>query len=235
MQATRRQLTLLLPATALGSLSACAGGLWPSPSPLPTRYAWAASAPPQQPPGPVRAAPGRPVLLLAPPSAAAELQGSDLLYLSPSGVLQPYAHSSWSAPPAQALPALLQPPLAASGAFAAVLSGSSAVRPDLRLETHLGRLQHEPGSGQMVVALDAVLIHVATRRPLATRSFLLRQSVSQANAAGAVAAAQQLGAQLAAAVAQWCGAALGALEAPQAQAAQGLRRTAWTAPQPPAQ
>jgi cholesterol transport system auxiliary component len=195
--ATRRQLTLLLPASA--ALSACAGGLWPSPTPLPTRYTWAIPSPMVE-----HLQPGRPVLLLAPPTAATELQGTDLLYLGPNSALLPYARSSWSAPPAQALAALLQPALAASGAFAAVLLSPSAARPGLRLETHLGRLQHEPGSGEMVVHLNAVLINLTTRQPLGSRSFALRQPVDQAQAASAVAAAQALGHRLAAEVAQWC-------------------------------
>jgi ABC-type uncharacterized transport system auxiliary subunit len=198
--ATRRHIALLLPATA--ALSACAGGLWPSPTPLPTRYTWASPSPTS--PMVEQLQPGRPVLLLAPPSAAPELQGTELLYLGPNGALQPYAHSSWSAPPAQALPALLQPALAASGAFAAVLLSPSAARPQLRLETHLGRLQHEPSRGEMLVQLNAVLINLNTRQPLGSRSFMLRQPVAQPQAASAVAAAQTLGHRLAAEVAQWC-------------------------------
>lgn len=197
---TRRQLALLLPASA--ALSACAGGLWPSPTPLPTRYTWATPSPLS--PMVEHLQPGRPVLLLAPPTAAPELQGTDLLYLGPNSALLPYARSSWSAPPAQALAALLQPALAASGAFAAVLLSPSAARPGLRLETHLGRLQHEPGSGEMVVQLNAVLINLTTRQPLGSRSFALRQPVAQAQAASAVAAAQALGHRLAAELAQWC-------------------------------
>jgi ABC-type uncharacterized transport system auxiliary subunit len=195
--ATRRRIALLLPATA--ALSACAGGLWPSPTPLPTRYTWASPSPQVE-----HLQPGRPVLLLAPPTAAPELQGTELLYLGPNGALQPYAYSSWSAPPAQALPALLQPALAASGAFVAVLLSPSAARPQLRLETHLGRLQHEPSRGEMLVQLNAVLINLTTRQPLGSRSFMLRQPVAQAQAASAVAAAQTLGQRLAAEVALWC-------------------------------
>jgi cholesterol transport system auxiliary component len=198
MNAYRRSITLALPASLL---SACSGGLWPAVAPLPTRFALEEPSMPR--PVAALAATG-PVLLMAPPSMAAELEGVELHYVDAEGALHAYADNAWSAPPARLLQPLLQRALEGTGAFAAVLMDASAARPALRLETHLARLQHDLQAGQFTLQLSAVLIELRTRKTLGTQTFSLRQPVERANAASAVRAARQASQQLAAQLARWC-------------------------------
>jgi cholesterol transport system auxiliary component len=198
MSTQRRALALGLP---LGLLSACAGGLWPKVALPPTRYALDAEPRPAR----LQSAPATgPVLLMAAPEMAPDMEGTDLHYLDAQGALRSYANSAWSAPPALLLQPLLQRALEETGVFAAVLNSPSAARPDLRLETQLTHLQHELASGRVSLQLNGLLLKVQNRQPLGSRRFSLNLAVERADALAAVAAARQLSQSLATELAAWC-------------------------------
>lgn len=149
----RRRLLLVAPL----ALSACAS-LLPAQKYTP-RVSW-----PLQPAPPASAppAPGGPVLLVRPITAAPGLEARGLQSLAPDGSLSVDYYNLWAVPPADAVTQALLDWSQASGMFSAVITPGSRLQPDLILEGELTALLADRTHGEARVALTLVVIKPGT-------------------------------------------------------------------------
>ena len=198
---TRRGFAQLLPAGGL--LMAGCSGILPKPPPQAQRYTLDDGAGLQvAPPG----AAGRPVLLVALPSAAPGYESQDMVYRRGAGPLQAYAQHGWVDAPARMLAPLWVRALQASGSYRAVLMAPSAAAAGLRLETELLRLSQDygPGASQLRLSVRAVLVDTATRGVVGSLDFDEREPCAAEDAAAGAAAAQRVAWRVAGLLAAAC-------------------------------
>ena len=162
---------LLASGLALVALAACSV-LSPTATPPPAFFSLddARAAPPAAPP----AAPATaPTLVISPPRAAAGFDSQRIIYLREPYKLEYFANSEWVEPPARMLGPLLVNALERSAAFRAVMQTPASAGGDLRLDTHVIRLQQEFNTQPSHVrfTLRAYLVDDKTRRVLAWREF----------------------------------------------------------------
>jgi len=107
------------------SLTACS--ILPEQPPPPQTYRldW--------PDAPYRNRPGGPVLMVAAPEALGGYRSTAMLYRDSPNALSAFATGVWADPPAQMLAEQTVAALGATGRFAAVVTATDALRPDLRL------------------------------------------------------------------------------------------------------
>lgn len=169
------------------ALSACAS-LLPAQKYTP-RVSW-----PLQPLPPPAAplAPGAPVLLVRPITAAPGLEARGLQSLAADGSLHVDYYNLWAVPPADAVTQALLDWSQASGAFSAVVTPGSRLVPNLILEGELTELLADTTQGEARVALTLVVIRPGVGgATVPLRQALLRAAVPlAANDAPAQARAQ---------------------------------------------
>jgi cholesterol transport system auxiliary component len=165
----RRRLLLATPL----ALSACAS-LLPAQKYTP-RVSWPLQP---QPPAGVAPAPGAPVLLVRPISAAPGLEARGLQSLAPDGSLRVDYYNLWAVPPADAVTQALLDWSEASGAFSAVITPGSRLQPGLIVEGELTELLADPARCEARAALTLVVIKPgAGGVAVPLRQALLRASV----------------------------------------------------------
>lgn len=124
-------------------------------------------------PAAARPAPGAPLLLVAPPEAAAGYDGRRMVYTERPFELQYFVRNEWADTPARMLEPLLVRRLEAAGAFSAVVTGAAPVTAELRLDSRLlsfeQRFAGRPSRGR--VALRVQLTDLRQGRVVATRHF----------------------------------------------------------------
>ncbi|MGH8564852.1 MAG: ABC-type transport auxiliary lipoprotein family protein [Gammaproteobacteria bacterium] len=166
---------------ALCGLAGCA--VLPSPPAAVHTYLFSASLPaPRRGPGPM--------LLIATPKAAAGYDRPGIAYRRSPTRLDHYATSEWADEPARLIEPLIIAALEASGGFEAVVSTSTGVPAEIRLDTDIVRIEHElqgaPSRGRLT--LRAQLVDVARGRVIGTQIFDASVPSRSKDAEGAVAA-----------------------------------------------
>ena len=144
-------------------------------------------------------------LLIAPMSASAFYETTDIAYSRASGERAYYRSSHWTERPGVRLTETLIARLQRSGSFETVAHASSGVQGDLLLATHLQSFYHDAVQppGRVVVALVAELIDPAARTLLARKSFERSAPARSYDAGGAVKAFDQATGAVLNDIAQW--------------------------------
>jgi len=132
-------------------------------------------------------------LRISTPAAAPGFDTARIAYVNDPPRLDYFAYHLWVDPPARMLAAAMETRLDASGLFGAVLSQSSGIDTDLRLDTDLLRLQQVfSGSGSSVeLVMKVVLVDLDSRELLGSRTFQYNETTNGANPTEGVDAAQQ--------------------------------------------
>jgi cholesterol transport system auxiliary component len=144
-------------------------------------------AEPQQTAAPRRAT----VIEVATPRAAAGFDTAQMAYVERRYELDYFATHRWIDSPSRMLATLLVRALEQTNAFAAVVTPSSGVAADIRLDTEIVRLQQDFATrpSRAEVALRAQLTNARARRVIATRVFEEEELAPTDDAAGGVVAA----------------------------------------------
>ena len=147
------------------------------------------AAPP--PPSATQSRLSAPTLTVSTPIAAAGFGSTHIVYQRQAYELEHFAVNQWVDTPVQMLTPLIVRTLETSGAFRAVLRGSTAALSELRLDTELVRLQQEfqTSPSRVRLTLRAVMVDAATRRVLASREFEASIPSPSEDPAGGVVAA----------------------------------------------
>jgi len=144
-------------------------------------------------------------LLVAPTSASAFYETTEIAYSRAAGERAYYTQSSWTERPSRRVSELLVARLQAGGAFKAVAQAGSGVQGDIVLNTHLAAFYHDAASppGHVRVAIVAELIDVSGRALLARNAFEASAMVPTHDATGAVAAFNQATATILGEIVRW--------------------------------
>lgn len=145
-------------------------------------------------------------LRVSAPAAAPGFSTIRMVYTRQPPRLDYFARNEWADAPARMLATMMEARLDASGLFGVVLSGSSDVRTDLRLDAELKSLQQDFSGEASTLKLQvkASLVKVSDRSLLAAKTFSYAESAGGDPASGVAAAdlaAQQFLADLTAFVA----------------------------------
>jgi cholesterol transport system auxiliary component len=132
-------------------------------------------------------------LIVAPMSASAFYETTEMAYSRVPGERAYYTRSSWTERPSLRITETLVARLQQSGAFKTVAHAGSGVHGDLVLNTHLAAFFHDAVTppGLVRVEIVAELVHVAQRALIARKAFEHSAPARSYDAAGAVAAFNQ--------------------------------------------
>ena len=132
-----------------------------------------------------------PTLTVSTPIASAGFGSTHIVYQRQAHELEHFALNQWVDTPVQMLMPLMVRTLESSGAFRAVVRGSTAAISELRLDTELIRLQQEfyTSPSHVRLTMRAVMVDAATRRVLASREFEASVASPSEDPAGGVVAA----------------------------------------------
>ena len=176
----------LLHVVAACALAACST-LAPVPADAPVLHVLDANALPPTAPAVARAR----VLEVGTPRAAPGFDTPAMAYVQKPHTLDYFAVHRWVEPPAQMLAPPLVRALEETGAFRAVVRGTSGVRADVRLDTELIRLQQsflsKPSRVELVLRVQ--LVDVGARRVVATRTIEVARDAPTDDPEGGVTAA----------------------------------------------
>ncbi len=147
------------------------------------------------------------VILVAAPKVWPGYDTSRIAYTRQAFKLDYFARNEWADHPGRMLEPLLVKTLEGSGQFGAVLSESSGVRTDLRLDTEIIRLQQEfdAKSSQGRVTLRAQLVDLNRGKVLGTRQFNASAPSKSQDPYGGVQAMNQALARVLRELAGFCG------------------------------
>jgi cholesterol transport system auxiliary component len=146
------------------------------------------------------------VLAVSPPRAAPGFDSAAMAYVQKAHALDHYATHRWADTPARLLGPLLTRTLEDTGSFRAVVTASSGLQADLRLDTEIVLLRQSflARPSRVEFTLRAQLVDVAGRRVLATRYVEAVQEAPSDDAPGGVAAANAAVSRALAQVAAFC-------------------------------
>lgn len=139
----------------------------------------------------VQSRPAAATLTVSTPIASAGFGSTNIVYQRQAHELEHFALNQWVDTPVQMLMPLMVRTLESSGAFRAVVRGSTAAISELRLDTELIRLQQEFYTlpSHVRLTMRAVMVDAATRQVIASREFeAIVPSPSEDPAGGVVAA-----------------------------------------------
>jgi cholesterol transport system auxiliary component len=127
------------------------------------------------------------------PESASGFSTPNMMYSKKPDQLAHFAYHQWVDAPARMLAASMQSRIENSGLFGAVVSGSTDVKTDFRLDSELsGPLQvFESGKSIVILTMKLKLIDISKRRLLNTQSFSYSEPASEANPQAGVAAANR--------------------------------------------
>jgi cholesterol transport system auxiliary component len=141
------------------------------------------------------AADTRPCLSLrvSTPASAPGFGTTRMVYISQRSRLEHFAWNEWVDTPARMTAAMVEARLEGSGLLGAVMTGSSDIRTDLRLDSEIKSLQQVfNGAGSSVSLMIKVnLIDVSSRSLLNSKIFSYSETADNANPEGGVAAANR--------------------------------------------
>ena len=124
------------------------------------------------------------------PAAAPGFSTIRMVYTRQSPRLDYFARNEWADAPARMLATMMEARLDSSGLFGAVLSGSSDVRTDLRLDAELKSLQQDFSGEASTLGLQVKvsLVMVSDRSLLASKTFSYTETAGGDPASGVAAA-----------------------------------------------
>jgi len=152
-------------------------------------------------------------LRVSTPSSAPGYGTTRMVYVKQPPRLDYFAYHEWADTPARMVQAMMENHLTSSGLFGAVLSGSTDVRTDLRLDAELQKLEQDfTGAGStLVLGIKVEIVDMASRSLLAARSFTYTETAGE-DAESAVVAADRAAQQFLADLTTFVAAAIKPLE-----------------------
>lgn len=131
------------------------------------------------------------ILRISTPGSAPGFMTSRMAYTNTPQRLDYFAYHEWVDTPARMLASLIEGRLDSAGMFAAVVSGSSDVRADFRLDSEVTRLlqDFDAEGSKVILKVKVNLINVATRSLLSSQSFSYAETSNGSNPEAGVAAA----------------------------------------------
>jgi cholesterol transport system auxiliary component len=135
-------------------------------------------------------------LRISQPESAPGLNTARMAYRTDPNRIDYFAYNEWIASPARMMASLMEDRLDESGMFGSIVSGSSDIRTDLRLDSNVLSLYQDFTGETSAVALSVKvnLIDVSGRTLINSKKFSYRVPADERNAeSGAVAANQAAG------------------------------------------
>ncbi|MER2552952.1 MAG: ABC-type transport auxiliary lipoprotein family protein [Thauera sp.] len=144
-------------------------------------------------------------LRIARPAAGVHLSGQRIVVVPEDNRVSVYAGAGWSDPAPVLVRNRLLDAFRADGRVAALSSDDKQLQADFELDSDLRAFQSEyrDGRPEAVLRLDARLVHTATRRIVASRSFALHAPATDAAVPAVVQAFGAAADRLAAEVVEW--------------------------------
>ncbi|MEO8936936.1 MAG: ABC-type transport auxiliary lipoprotein family protein [Burkholderiaceae bacterium] len=188
-------------------VTGCASSLLPKPAHEPTLFVLddttpsaadtTSAAPPK---------PGARTLIVDTPRAAAGFDSVHMVYQRRPNEREYFALNQWVDSPARMLAPLMVRAIQRTGAFRAVLDGSTSASADLRVSSEIVRLQQDfsVAPSRVRLTLRVVVVDSATRQVVATREFDATLPAASDDPRGGVDAANRLVAAVLAQVASFC-------------------------------
>lgn len=132
-------------------------------------------------------------LRITAPGSAPGFMTSRMAYTKEPQRLDYFAYHEWVDTPARMIASMIEHRIDHSGMFGAVVSGSSDVRADLRLDSELTGPLHDFNAGRsdVVLKIKARLIDISSRSLLSSRTFSYVETSNGANPGAGVAAANR--------------------------------------------
>jgi len=137
-----------------------------------------------------------PVLIVAAPRAMAGFDTDRIVYVLEAHRLQPYADSQWIDTPSKMLEPMMAAALSRAGVFGAVLQAPSPVDAQWELQSELVRLQQDVVAARFRFTLHVMLVEKRTRTVVLAREFDASAPITGTGPAAAVAAANEVVAQV---------------------------------------
>ena len=146
------------------------------------------------------------VIEVAMPHARAGFDTEQMAYTRRPSEIEYFSNNRWADTPARMLAPALAQAIERTGAFRAVVLDANAVRPDLRLETELIRLQQNFGvhPSRVEIAVRVLLVGSGAAGKLATAQFEEAEVTSSEDPYGGVLAANRALSRLVGRVAEYC-------------------------------
>ena len=137
-------------------------------------------------------------LRISQPESAPGLNTTRMAYRTDSNHIDYFAYHEWVASPARMMASLMEARLDESGMFGPIVSGSSDIRTDLRLDSHVLSLYQDFTGETSTVSLSVKvnLIDVSNRSLTNSEIFSYRVPADERNAESGVIAANQAAEQL---------------------------------------
>ena len=132
-------------------------------------------------------------LRISQPESAPGLNTARMAYRTDPNRIDYFAYNEWVASPARMMASLMEDRLDDSGMFGSIVSGSSDIRTDLRLDSHVLSLYQDftGETSSTLLSVKVNLIDVSGRTLLNSEKFSYRVPADERNAgSGAVAANQ---------------------------------------------
>ncbi len=147
------------------------------------------------------------------PASAPGYASTRMVYVKQAPRLDYFAYHEWVDTPARMIQTLMETRLDSSGLFGTVVSGSSDVRTDLRLDAELQKLQQDfSGNGSTLsLEIKVAVVEMSGRSLLASKSFSYTETAGVDPASG-VAAADRAAQQFLADLTTFVAEAISALE-----------------------
>lgn len=194
-------------ALALCIVTGCASSLLPRPAQQPTLFALDDATPlAADTNSAARPKAGARTLIVETPRAAAGFDSVHMVYQRRANEREYFALNQWVDTPARMLAPLMVRAIQRTGAFRAVLDGSTSASADLRVSSEIVRLQQDfsVAPSRVRLTLRVVVVDSATRQVVATREFDASLPAESDDPRGGVDAANRLAAAVLTQVASFC-------------------------------
>jgi len=132
-------------------------------------------------------------LRVSTPASAPGFGSTRMAYTSQSPQLDYFAYHEWVDTPARMVASMMEARLDASGLLGAVMTGSSDIRTNLRLDSEVKSLRQDFSASGSTLALEikASLVDVSSRSLLSSATFSYREPADSATPEAGVAAANR--------------------------------------------
>jgi len=132
-------------------------------------------------------------LRVSPPGTAPGFRSASMAYVTEPPRLDYFAYHEWAGTPASMIGSLIESRLEAEGTVGAVVSGSTDIYAEVRLDSEVLQLaqEFEAGSSSLLLAIRVRLIDVPHRSLLASRTFSYVEPAAGENPVAGVEAANR--------------------------------------------